>query len=237
MDTGWDKSAEAWIRAQGEDGDWSRKHVLDRVMLERVSRHGFETALDVGCGEGRFSRLLQKRGVKTVGIDASPRLVETARSRDPDGDYRIERAEALAFEDDSFDLVVSYLSLIDIEDFRTAVGEMARVTRPGGVLLIANLNSFHTGGVNQRWIKDDEGEISHWPVSHYLYEFGEWVEWEGIAVHNFHRPLSAYMSAFLSHGLKLTYFDEPEPDDVDPVRSEKYRRCPWLLVMEWEKPA
>ena len=95
MDTGWDKSAEAWIRAQGDEGDWSRKHVLDRVMLERVSRRDFKAALDVGCGEGRFSRLLRQRGISTIGIDASPRLIDEAWARDADG-FRT-RLKARAF--------------------------------------------------------------------------------------------------------------------------------------------
>ena len=42
----------------------------------------------------------------------------------------------------SFDLVVSYLTLVDIADFRTAIGEMTRVLKPGGALLIANLTGF-----------------------------------------------------------------------------------------------
>lgn len=236
MAHGWDQSAEAWIRSMGEEGDWSRKHVLDRVMLERIDRRAVEIALDVGCGEGRFCRMLQERGIKTVGLDPTERLLDRARILDPDGDYRIGEGEALPFDDGVFDLVVSYLSLIDIEDFRAAISEMVRVAKPGGVLLIANLTSFNTGGQNQRWIDAKDDDPAHWPVSRYLFEFGEWVEWQEIRIHNFHRPLSAYMQAFLSHGLKLTFFDEPEPDDADPERSERYRRCPWLMAMEWEKP-
>ncbi|MEM7424942.1 MAG: class I SAM-dependent methyltransferase [Pseudomonadota bacterium] len=236
MDLGWEESADAWIRSMGDDGDWSRKHVMDRVMLGRVDRRAFETALDVGCGEGRFCRMLKERGIRAVGIDATAKLVEEARRRDPKGDYRLARAENLPFDDASFDLVVCYLALIDIEDFRDAIAEMARVARPGGIVLVANLSSFSTGGMNQRWIRNEVGEALHWPVDRYLYEFGEWVEWVHIRVHNFHRPLSAYMSTFLEQGLRLTFFDEPEPDDAEPERSERYRRCPWLVAMEWEKP-
>jgi ubiquinone/menaquinone biosynthesis C-methylase UbiE len=62
--------------------------------------------------------------------------------RDPGGDYQLARAEALPFPNASFDLVVSYLTLIDIANFRLALMEMARVLMPAGTLLIANLNSF-----------------------------------------------------------------------------------------------
>ncbi|MGC2767645.1 MAG: class I SAM-dependent methyltransferase, partial [Candidatus Acidiferrum sp.] len=43
-----------------------------------------------------------------------------------------------------FDLVISYLSLIDIRDMQAAISEMARVLNPDGAVLIANLNSFNT---------------------------------------------------------------------------------------------
>ena len=53
-------------------------------------------------------------------------------------------AERLPFREGAFDIVVSYLSLIDIPDVGAAVPEMARVLKPGGTLLIANLTSFST---------------------------------------------------------------------------------------------
>src|SRR5690349_14808940 len=114
----WNESAEAWIKDQGEHGDFSRRFVLDAVMLRRVANGDFKTALDVGCGEGRFCRMLREGGIAVTGIDPTDRLLREARERDPTGDYREGRAEALAFADASFDLVVSYLTLIDIPDIR-----------------------------------------------------------------------------------------------------------------------
>jgi len=100
MDNGWDTSAQAWIESmgeRGERGDWGREHVLDPVMLGRVADRGFRRALDVGCGEGRFSRMLKGAGVAAVGIDPTQQLLETARRRDQGGDYRLGQAEQLEF--------------------------------------------------------------------------------------------------------------------------------------------
>jgi 2-polyprenyl-3-methyl-5-hydroxy-6-metoxy-1,4-benzoquinol methylase len=129
MNTGWDESAAACIAVIGEDGDFSRKHVLDKPMLERVRAGGFKSALDVGCGEGRFSRMLRAAGIQTVGIDPTEILIEEARRRDPEGDYRLAAAEELPFADRSLDLVVSYPSLIDIPDAPKAISEMPPGTR------------------------------------------------------------------------------------------------------------
>ncbi len=138
---GWDDSAEAWIADMGAEGDFSRRHVLDAPMLARIRGRDFRNALDVGCGEGRFCRMLAAEGIATIGIDPTARLLAAARTRDPQGRYLEGRAEALPFDDASFDLVISYLTLIDIEDYAGGIAEMARVLRPGGSLLIANLNS------------------------------------------------------------------------------------------------
>lgn len=234
MSNGWPESARAWI-AQIED-DYSRKYVLDQPMLERIEETGFRTALDVGCGEGRFCRMLRERGLKTVGIDPTEELIQRARSRDPGGDYRTGRAEALDFPDGSFDLVISYLTLIDIADFKAAIAEMARVLAPMGTLLIANLASFCTAAMPHGWVKDSDGE-SRFYIDNYLDERAHWLSWKGIRIRNWHRPLSAYMSALLGAGMELRRFSEPEPRGGDPAEAEQYKRVPPLYLMEWQKRA
>ncbi|KGJ04025.1 Methyltransferase domain-containing protein [Paracoccus halophilus] len=226
---GWDDSAEAWIADMGDKGDFARRHVLDAPMLERVRRKHFRHALDVGCGEGRFSRMLAAEGLATTGIDPTRRLLDVARQRHPEGRYIEARAESLPLDTASFDLVVSYLSLIDIDDFRTAIAEMTRVLRPGGSLLIANLNSFCTAG---RW--NAEGQAaSGYLIDNYLDARAEWVSWRGMLIRNWHRPLSAYMQALLECGLRLTHFDEPRPRGGNPDEVARYRRVPYLHIMEW----
>lgn len=237
MDDGWESSAQAWIDSVGERGDWGRQHVLDPVMLSRVSAGRFANALDVGCGEGRFCRMLKAAGVEATGIDPTPALLDVARKRDPDGDYRLGRAEQLEFPDASFDLVVSYITLVDIPDFRTAIREMARVLRPGGSLLMANLTGFISACCDQGWVKDEQGRYLHFPVDNYLREFPLWLEWSGIRVVNWHRPLTAYMNAFLEASLALKFFSEPEPSSGEEEQQERARRVPWFVVMEWQRPA
>ncbi|AZO32272.1 class I SAM-dependent methyltransferase [Mesorhizobium sp. M1B.F.Ca.ET.045.04.1.1] len=108
MSNGWQESAEAWIADMGDRGDFSREFVLDAPMMQRVQAGDFKYALDVGCGEGRFSRMLRETGIRTVGVDPTESLLDEARRRDPQGDYRLCQAEELPFRDATFDLVVSY---------------------------------------------------------------------------------------------------------------------------------
>lgn len=236
MSDGWNESAAAWVAHVGEAGDFGRVAVLDAPMMARVRAQAPKTALDVGCGEGRFCRMLRAEGVATVGVDPTAALVAEARRRDPDGDYREGRAEALAFPDASFDLVVSYLTLIDIPGWREAIAEMARVLKPGGALLVANLTSFSTASVYESWATDANG-VERFPIDNYLAESARFIAWNGIRILNHHRPLYAYMQAFLGAGLALTHFDEPRADPgVDATRAARFNRVPWFVVMEWRKP-
>ena len=233
MDNGWQASADAWIADMGEHGDFGRRYVLDPIMLPRALARSPKRALDVGCGEGRFCRMLKMHGVDVTGIDPTPALIAAARARDADGAYLEAAAERLPFGDEVFDLVVSYLSLIDIPDIQAAIPEMARVLNPGGALLIANLNSFNTACADTGWVKR-----LYYPIGNYLQERSMWIEYRGIRIMNHHRPMNTYMRALLDAGLRLTYFDEPAPSaDAPALRATNYRRAPWFLVMEWVKPA
>ena len=232
---GWADSAQAWIVDMGEHGDFGRRYVLDPVVRERLSGRGFRKALDVGCGEGRLCRMLSGFGVETVGLDPTQSLLDQARRLHPEGLYVDGVAEKPPFEDGAFDLVVSCLSLIDIPDFETAIAEMTRVLAPGGTLFVANLTSFSTARVEapilERWVSGPGVRIDR-----YLEQRSGWEAWRGIRIVNWHRPLSAYMAAFLGAGLRLTHFDEPAPVGGDPAKAERYRGVPWYVVMEWEKP-
>jgi len=231
---GWSESAAAWVTEMGDEGDYARRFVLDPPMLERIAGRGFTNALDVGCGEGRFCRIMQAHGLRTVGVDPTPALIERARALDPRGEYRLESAESLDVEPGSFDLVVSYLALIDIPDLARAIAKMVEALRPGGSLLLANLTSFNTAGMPEGWTKEADGR-ERFCIDHYLEERAVWVGWRGIRVLNRHRPLGTYMALFLQNGLVLRHFSEPAPRGGDPQKAERYRRVPWFHLMEWQK--
>ena len=64
---GWEFSAAGWLAAQGDAGDATRRFVLDAPMLAALPKAG--RVLDIGCGEGRFCRMMRARGLDPVGLD------------------------------------------------------------------------------------------------------------------------------------------------------------------------
>jgi 2-polyprenyl-3-methyl-5-hydroxy-6-metoxy-1,4-benzoquinol methylase len=232
--TGWDASAAAWIDIQGEAGDFGRVHVLDAPMLALVDALAPTTVLDVGCGEGRFCRMLAERGLATTGVDPTAALIERARTLHPQGDYRVEGAEAMTVS--PHDLVVCYLSLIDMPDLDAALARIVAAIRPDGHLLIANLTAFNTAAVHLGWVKPLIGEPS-FPIDRYLEERPRRTAWRGVDIVNHHRPLKRYMQALLGHGLVLTHFDEPPATGGPPDKRDRYNRVPNFHIMCWRKPA
>lgn len=234
QDNGWEASAQAWIATLGDRGDFARLHVIDAPLLQRLREGGFRQALDVGCGEGRMCRAMQQMGIATTGAEPTRALREAAMQRDPSGRYVDARAEALPFDDASFDLVLSCLTLVDVDGIEEAVSEIARVLTPGGAALIVNLNSFATAG---GWQGSTPGQ-QRFVIDNYMRPHAEWVGWQGIYIRNWHRPMSLYMQLFLQSGLQLTHYDEPMPDGQgDPDKTARYSRVPWFHIMEWRKPA
>lgn len=119
---------------------WWNRDFLD-LMVRRLELSGARDVLDVGCGAGHWGRALLPHlpDAKLVGVDREPRFLELAREG-ADGaraEYVVGTAEALPFEDASFDLVTCQTVLIHVKDPAVAIAEMRRVLRPGGVLLAA----------------------------------------------------------------------------------------------------
>src|SRR5207248_2065515 len=95
-----------------------------------------QRVVDVGCGPGALTRVLVERvgADAAAAVDPSEPFVEAARSRHPGVDVRQAPAEDLPFADDSFDAALAQLVVHFMADPVRGLGEMARVTRPGGTI-------------------------------------------------------------------------------------------------------
>ncbi len=98
--------------------------------------------LDVACGSGCVAREAARRGAAVTGLDPNEGMLAVARRLDPQVDWREGVAEAIPFEDGSFDAVTCQFGLMFFEDRVKALKEMWRVTRPGGRLVVATWDAL-----------------------------------------------------------------------------------------------
>jgi SAM-dependent methyltransferase len=190
MGLGFEPIAAAWIghvRAQGDA--WDRNNA--GRFLEHLSPPGRAT-LDVGCGEGRLGRELVALGHRVTGVELSPTLAAHARRS-----FEVVEADAAAlpFEDASFDLVVAFMSLMDIGDVAGAVREAARVLEPGCRFSAAIVHPILSAGDGEPFtIAGSYLEPHRYRVK---------LITTGFAIESWHRPLAAYTRAFEDAGLVI----------------------------------
>lgn len=115
-----------------------------REIFSAYKLNGNETILDIGCGFGDLLIRLRNEGHrgKLYGVDISEGMINEAKknSKDLDIEFRVSKAEELAFEKESFDIIICKHSLYHF-DLDKAVGEIERVIKQKGVL-ISTLNSY-----------------------------------------------------------------------------------------------
>jgi SAM-dependent methyltransferase len=127
-----DVAADAYDRFMGRYSVLLSPQLADLAGVTSGQR-----VLDVGCGPGALTAELVDRvgSDSVVAIDPSQPFVEAARARHPGVDVRLGSAEELPFPGDSFDAALAQLVVQFMSDPATGVGEMARVTRPGGAVV------------------------------------------------------------------------------------------------------
>lgn len=125
---GYDRKMERAERLFGDTRDWVCQQATGSVL---------EVAVGTGLNIGRYPEQ-----VALTGMDLSPAMLDGARERAAglgrDVDLRVGDAQQLEFDDASFDTVVCTFGLCAVPDDEGAVGEMVRVLRPGGLLLLAD---------------------------------------------------------------------------------------------------
>ena len=138
--TSYDTVAVSYAELVVDGADWENE-AFD--LLAKLVAGSGRTVLDVGCGPGRTTGSLAARGLRVVGIDLSPGMIEVARRDHPALDFRVGSMTALDLPDGSVAGIVAWWSIIHLprEVVPQAFAEFHRVLAPGGVLLLG----FHVG--------------------------------------------------------------------------------------------
>jgi SAM-dependent methyltransferase len=190
--------------------------------------------LELGCAAGHLTRELVLGGAEVVALDKSERMVAHARRR-VDGRARVEVADLrrpLSMVDtQSMDLVSASLVLHYLHDWRGVIGEVHRVLRPGGALVMSVHHPI-TG-----WFRSDRADY------HRVELIAEKWNLDGVetTAHMWRRPISAVFSPLLSQGLVIDVVHEPEPrfDDravADGTMRQALNSSPVFLYIRARRP-
>jgi len=124
----------------GRDAAWKRR------LVAMSGAKGGTRALDLASGTGDITYALAERGVDAIGLDVTERMIRLATEKRVDrvkGDrvaFLVGDMMALPFADSSFDLVTTGYGIRNVPELNPALGEIARVLRPGGVFLSLDFN-------------------------------------------------------------------------------------------------
>ncbi len=184
------------------------------------------TVLDAACGTGRHSVELVRRGHRVVGVDSSEAMLEKARAKLPDADFRVGDLEALPADSQSFDAVVCALALVHLPDLHTVLAEFERVLHPGGRVIISDVHPFLILLGWQAQFKTDGGEAGFMRLHRHM--------------------LSNYAAAATAAGLRIRSLQELPltPDSAITVATDRLPEAnhaawvglPGVVVWEFEKP-
>jgi|SRR5215216_34675 len=229
----WERNADDWIRWAREPGHDSYWRFHRDRFLELVPAAGRLT-LDIGCGEGRLSRDLAALGHNVVGIDSSAKVIAAARELSPELEFVEADATDLPMEDESVDLAVAFMSLMDIDDMAGAVREAARVLRSGGRFLAAVVHPINSGSEADREHPEDRLVLTRDYFDRRRYR--DEVERDGLRMtfESIHWTLEDYFDAIRTAGFVLDILREI--NDPDHPRWSRYPLSLHLLATKASQP-
>ncbi|MFJ6210271.1 class I SAM-dependent methyltransferase [Lysinibacillus sp. NPDC092081] len=195
--------------------------------------------LDIGCGMGEFAYYcIENNAQHVTAIDVSENMLAIAQHEHahPQIDYYLQAIEDYHAAPNSFDCITSSLSLHYIKDFSAVIGKIAKMLRPGSILVFSVEHPIVTARktMEDNWLYDGSGNRSHFAIDDYQDEGLRERTWFVDGVVKYHRSISTIINTLIAHGLTIEKVLEPLPDSEAiqklPSLEKEHRRPSFLLI-------
>ena len=144
--------------------------VREKAMAVAEVRSG-KLAADIGAGTGFVTEGLLQKGLRVIAVDQSKAMIHQMRNKFGDSpmiDYRIGEAGAIPIKDSGVDYVFANMFLHHVENPQLAINEMVRILKPGGSLVITDLDKhdfeFLKTEHKDRWMGFRRSDVKRWFV-------------------------------------------------------------------------
>ncbi len=249
QNTSWEKSADWYDRIIGERGsDLYRAVVIPSALALLDPRKG-ERVLDLGCGQGVFSRMMADKGCIVTGVDAARTLITKARAYPSRHSIRYHERDAAQITDlGPFDAISAILCLQNMEHLPDVCRAAASVLRPGGRMLwLMNHPCFRIPRQSS-WGFEDDRKIQYRRLDAYASPLSIPIVMhpgmsESESTVSFHKSLTDLTAAAFSAGLVMTGLrelvsdKESQPGPRARAENRARREFPLFIAMLWQKPA
>lgn len=239
--TVYDEKADFYVGFVDQVSDTAPFRITIDAILDELGDIGELEVCDLACGEGFFSRVLSDNGAHVRGFDLSTKLIELARTRSRDSiSFEVSDAQILpGVADNSFDIVVCHMAVMDIPDIDALFANVRRILKPGGRFALTVLHpcfetpfDTSTGNIFEQ---DEAGNFVACRVMRYREE-GLWRSGgKGVRGHMgaFHRMLSTYLNSLIAAGHQITKLLEPmiPQDDYSNINDQWAMNIPRRLTI------
>jgi len=214
--TGWENVSD-WYGSYLKRGDTFQERVVFPGALKLLAPKKGGRYLDIACGEGAFTRLVAKSAeVHVAGLDASPALVQTARSQAPKrADYHVldAREQPWPIEPASFDGASCLLAIQNIDPFEPVFSGAARILKSGAVFVIVMNHPCFRIPRQSGWGWDEARKLQYRRLDRYLSPLEIPIQAHpgsapDVKTWSYHRPLQDYFAALSKRGFSVDALEE-----------------------------